>query len=118
MTVVRVLLVDDQAPLLRAISAALEEIPGVEVVGEASWGKDSILASAALLPGLVLERAAGGRDATLVGQPRTRPSRGTKVRTVAEIISSITTCGDPRSSPSLLASGHEELRESENPAPW
>jgi len=54
MTVVRVLLVDDQAPFLRAMSAVVEEAAGFEVVGESSSGEESILAAAELLPDLVL----------------------------------------------------------------
>ena len=54
MSVVRVLLVDDQAPFLRAMSAVVEETPGFEVVGEASSGEESILAAAELLPDFVL----------------------------------------------------------------
>lgn len=54
MSVVRVLLVDDQAPFLRAMSAVVEETAGFEVVGEASSGEESILAAAELLPDLVL----------------------------------------------------------------
>ncbi len=54
MTVVRVLLVDDQAPFLRAMSAVVEETAGFEVVGEASSGEESILTAADLLPDFVL----------------------------------------------------------------
>jgi DNA-binding NarL/FixJ family response regulator len=54
MTVVRVLLVDDQVPFRRAMSAVVEETPGFEVVGEASTGEESILAAAELRPDLVL----------------------------------------------------------------
>ena len=54
MTVVRVLLVDDQAPFLRAMSFVVEETVGFEVVGEASSGEESILSVAELLPDLVL----------------------------------------------------------------
>jgi CheY-like chemotaxis protein/ABC-type antimicrobial peptide transport system ATPase subunit len=54
MTVVRVLLVDDQAPFLRAMSAVVEETPGFEVMGEASSGEEALLAAAELLPGFVL----------------------------------------------------------------
>lgn len=54
MTVVRVLLVDDQAPFLRAMSAVVEETPGFEVVGEASSGEESVRAAAELSPDLVL----------------------------------------------------------------
>ena len=39
MIVVRVLMVDDQAPFLRAMSAVVEETAGFEVVGEASSGR-------------------------------------------------------------------------------
>jgi DNA-binding NarL/FixJ family response regulator len=54
MTVVRVLLVDDQAPFLRAMSFVVEETVGFEVVGQVSSGEESILSVAELLPDLVL----------------------------------------------------------------
>ena len=54
MAVVRVLLVDDQAPFLRAMSFVVQETVGFEVVGEASSGEESILSVAELLPDLVL----------------------------------------------------------------
>ena len=54
MTVVRVLLVDDQAPFLRAMTSVVEETAGFEVVGEAFSGEESILAAAELMPDLVL----------------------------------------------------------------
>jgi DNA-binding NarL/FixJ family response regulator len=54
MAVVRVLLVDDQAPFLRAMSSVVDETSGFEVVGEASSGEESILSAAELLPDLVL----------------------------------------------------------------
>ena len=54
MTVVRVLIVDDQAPFLRAMSAVIEETIGFEVVGEASSGEEAIVTADALLPDLVL----------------------------------------------------------------
>ena len=54
MTVVRVLLVDDQAPFLRAMSAVVDETAGFEVVGEAASGEESLAAAIELLPDLVL----------------------------------------------------------------
>ena len=54
MTVVRVLLVDDQEPFLQAMSAVVEETDGFEVVGEARSGEESLLAGAELHPDLVL----------------------------------------------------------------
>lgn len=54
MTVVRVLLVDDQDTFLRAMCAVVEETDGFEVVGEACSGEESLLAAAELLPDLVL----------------------------------------------------------------
>jgi DNA-binding NarL/FixJ family response regulator len=54
MTVVSVLIVDDQAPFLRAMSAVIEETMGFEVVGEASSGEEAIVTAGALLPDLVL----------------------------------------------------------------
>ena len=54
MTVVRVLVVDDQAPFLRAMTSVVEETAGFEVVGRASSGEESLVATAALRPDLVL----------------------------------------------------------------
>jgi DNA-binding NarL/FixJ family response regulator len=54
MTVVRVLLVDDQAPYLRAMGAVVAETAGFEVVGEALSGEESILVAAESLPDFVL----------------------------------------------------------------
>ena len=54
MTVVRVLIVDDQAPFLRAMSAVIEETIGFKTVGEASSGEEAIMTADALLPDLVL----------------------------------------------------------------
>jgi DNA-binding NarL/FixJ family response regulator len=54
MTDVRVLLVDDEAPFLRAMSAVVEEAAGFEVIGEAPSGEQCMVATAELLPDLVL----------------------------------------------------------------
>lgn len=54
MTVVSVLIVDDQAPFLRAMCAVVEETRGFEVVGEASSGEEAIVTAGAVLPDLVL----------------------------------------------------------------
>src|SRR5687767_2016713 len=51
---VRVLLVHDEAPSLRAMSAVVEETAGFEVIGEAHSGEQCMLAAADLLPDLVL----------------------------------------------------------------
>jgi DNA-binding NarL/FixJ family response regulator len=52
--VVRVLLVDDQAEFLRAMTAVVGESPGFAVVGEAASGEESLVLAADLLPDLVL----------------------------------------------------------------
>ena len=54
MTVVRVLVVDDQAAFLRAMTSVVRETPGFEVVGEASSGEESLVVASELLPDLVL----------------------------------------------------------------
>jgi DNA-binding NarL/FixJ family response regulator len=54
MTVVRVLVVDDQAPYLRAMKAVVEETDGFEVVGEASSAEEAVLFAAESLPDVVL----------------------------------------------------------------
>ncbi len=76
MTVVRVLLVDDQEPFLRAMKAVLDETDGFKVIGEATSGEEAILAAAELLPDLVLMdvnlRGMDGVEAT--SRLRTTPS--------------------------------------------
>ncbi len=54
MTVVRVLVVDDQAAYLRAMTSVVEETPGFEVVGEASSGEEALVVASELRPDLVL----------------------------------------------------------------
>lgn len=54
MTVVGVLIVDDQAPFLRAMRAVVEATTGFEVVGEAWSGEEAVATAGALLPDLVL----------------------------------------------------------------
>ena len=54
MTVVRVLLVDDQEPYLRAMAAVVEETPGFDVVGRASTGEEAVELAASLAADLVL----------------------------------------------------------------
>ncbi len=54
MTVVRVLVVDDQAVYLRAMTSVVRKTPGFEVVGEASSGEESLGLASALRPDLVL----------------------------------------------------------------
>ncbi len=54
MGVVRVLVVDDQTPFLRAMVSVVEETPAFEVVGQASSGEECLTVAAELLPDLVL----------------------------------------------------------------
>ena len=51
---VRVMLVDDQPPVLRAMAALVEETEGFEVVGRAVTGEEAVTMAATLLPDLVL----------------------------------------------------------------
>jgi hypothetical protein len=53
-TVVRVLVVDDQAAFLRAMISVVRETPGFDVVGAASSGEECLVVAAQLLPDLVL----------------------------------------------------------------
>jgi DNA-binding NarL/FixJ family response regulator len=53
-SVVRVLVVDDQAPFLRAMTSVVEETDGFEVVGQAESGEESLVVAAAVRPDLVL----------------------------------------------------------------
>lgn len=66
--VVRVLLADDHPIVRNGIKAELEEMPGVEVVGEADDGREAIELSATLKPDLVFMdismKGLNGLDAT------------------------------------------------------
>ena len=53
-SVVRVLVVDDQALFRHAMTAVVEETDGFEVVGEAGSGEEALDAAAVLRPDLVL----------------------------------------------------------------
>jgi DNA-binding NarL/FixJ family response regulator len=53
-TVVSVLIVDDQAPFLRAMSAVVAETDGFVVVAEACSGEEAVVTARALAPDLVL----------------------------------------------------------------
>jgi CheY-like chemotaxis protein len=50
----RVLVVDDQEPFRRAMSAVVDETEGFVVVGSAASGEESLAMASALLPDLVL----------------------------------------------------------------
>ena len=50
MAIVRVLVVDDQAAFLRAMTSVVQETPGFAVAGEASSGEESLVVAAELLP--------------------------------------------------------------------
>jgi DNA-binding NarL/FixJ family response regulator len=54
MTDVRVLVVDGEAPILRSMSAVVEEADGFEVIGEAPSGEQCMVTAAQLRPDLVL----------------------------------------------------------------
>jgi CheY-like chemotaxis protein len=51
---VRVLVVDDQEPYLRAMTTVVEETDGFVVVGSASSGEDALVRAAEVRPELVL----------------------------------------------------------------
>jgi CheY-like chemotaxis protein len=51
---VRVLVVDDQEPYLRAMTTVVEETDGFVVVGSASSGEDALVRAAQVRPELVL----------------------------------------------------------------
>ena len=51
---IRVLVVDDQAPFLRAARAVLDEASGFELIAEATSGEEAVAAARALEPELVL----------------------------------------------------------------
>jgi DNA-binding NarL/FixJ family response regulator len=54
MAIVRVLVVDDQAGFLRAMTSVVQETPGFEVAGAASSGEECLVVAAEMLPDLVL----------------------------------------------------------------
>jgi two-component system, NarL family, invasion response regulator UvrY len=77
MALVRVLVVDDQAPFRRAMRSVVDETDGFEVVGEADTGEGSLEAAVQLAPDLVLMDVhlpgIDGLEATRRLQALTRP---------------------------------------------
>ena len=80
MIVVSVLIVDDQAPFLRAMSAVVEETDGFQVVAHASSGEEAVRAACALLPDLVL------MDVNLPGIDGLEATRRLRARTPAPVV--------------------------------
>ena len=77
---VSVLIVDDQAPFLRAMSAVIEETEGFRVVGRAGSGEEAVVAARALLPDLVL------MDVNLPGIDGLEATRRLRARTSAPVV--------------------------------
>ncbi|MFC7726962.1 response regulator transcription factor [Nocardioides sp. GCM10028917] len=77
---VSVLIVDDQAPFLRAMSAVIEETEGFWVVGRAGSGEEAVVAARALLPDLVL------MDVNLPGIDGLEATRRLRARTSAPVV--------------------------------
>jgi DNA-binding NarL/FixJ family response regulator len=88
MTVVSVLIVDDQAPFLRAMSAVIEETDGFEVVAEACSGEEAIVTARALLPDLVL------MDVNLPGIDGLEATRRLRGRTPSPVVLLLSTYDD------------------------
>ena len=51
---IRTLLVDDYAPIRKSLRTLLEEVPGVEVIGEAEDGSKALELTHRLLPNIVI----------------------------------------------------------------
>ncbi|MEY2532051.1 MAG: hypothetical protein QOI96_2136 [Verrucomicrobiota bacterium] len=80
MNVTRVLLADDHALVRAGIRALIEKIPNVEVVGEASTGRDALELVKSKLPNLVLMDIAMAELGGLEALPRiTKDFPGVKV---------------------------------------
>ena len=88
MTDVRVLLVDDEAPFLRAMSAVVEETAGFEVIGQALSGEQCMLATAHLLPDLVL------MDMSLPGMDGVEATSRLRARPSPPVVLLVSTCDE------------------------
>lgn len=80
MTVVRVLLVDDQPDFLRAMAAVIGETSDLAVVGTASTGEECLTLVAKLLPDLVL------MDVNLPGIDGMEAARRLRERDAAPVV--------------------------------
>ena len=76
----RVLLVDDHPPFLRAMRAVVEETPGFDVVGEATSGEQSLAEASTLLPDLVL------MDVNLPGIDGIEATRQMRARSLPSVV--------------------------------
>jgi DNA-binding NarL/FixJ family response regulator len=98
-SVVSVLIVDDQAPFLRAMSAVIEETDGFQVVARASSGEQAIVTARALLPDLVL------MDVNLPGIDGLEATRRLRGRTSRPVVLLLSTYDEDAGARFLAESG-------------
>ena len=92
----RVMLVDDQPPVLAVMAALVEETPGFEVVGGAASGEEAVTMAAKLLPDLVV------MDVNLPGIDGLEATRRILARRPATVVLLVSTY-DVEAGPSLVA---------------
>lgn len=96
MAMVRVMLVDDQPPVLRVMGALVEETPGFEVIGRATSGEEAVTTAGRLLPDLVV------MDVNLPGIDGLEATRRILARRPATVVLLVSTY-DEEAGPSLVA---------------
>ena len=99
MDVVRVLVVDDQAPFLRAMTSVVEETHGFEIVGQASSGEECLVAAAELVPDLVL------MDVNLPGIDGLEATRRLRTRRYAPVVLLLSTYDEDAGAHFIAKSG-------------
>ena len=97
--VVRVLVVDDQAPFLRAMTSVVEETHGFEIVGQASSGEECLVAAAELVPDLVL------MDVNLPGIDGLEATRRLRTRRYAPVVLLLSTYDEDAGAHFIAESG-------------
>lgn len=98
-TTIRILLVDDHAIVREGLRALLDDVPGMQIVGEGSNGDEAVELAARLAPDLVL------MDLKMPGMPATDAIRSIRARNSAVQVLVLTSYAEDQQVQKVISAG-------------